>query len=353
MSGRPHIEIRESVEELRSLLKRQKTALGHAKVQAIYLLKIQATETVRYLSVIMGRSESTIHYWLQLYRLGGLDKLLEEHPKTGRPKKLKIETVAKVQQELSQPQGFNSYSEIQHWLLACQNQKVSYPTVHRLVRYELTGKLKVPRPKHEYQQPGVVEAFREHFPIRIQGIISEIKDQGENQAPVAFWCQDETRLGFRTHLGRQITAQGIKPQQVLQWHYNYYYLYGLVEPATGRSFFYEFSHLNAECLQIYLKQFAQTYNKEIHIIQLDNAPAHRSKKLKVPDNVILLFQPPYCPELNPIERVWQYLKKYLRNVGFNGLKEVSDRVAKLVNNFSKELLNSLTGWKYIIQAVSL
>ena len=100
MSGVPNIEIVESVEELKSEMKKQKTALNFAKVQALYLLKIQAAETVRYLAIIMGRAESTIHSWLQLYRQGGLSKLLEEHPKTGRPKKLDIETVAKIQHEL-------------------------------------------------------------------------------------------------------------------------------------------------------------------------------------------------------------------------------------------------------------
>ncbi|NBD14710.1 MAG: hypothetical protein GVY04_00780 [Cyanobacteria bacterium] len=90
MSGRPKIEITESAEELKSLLKKQKTALNYAKIQALYLLKIQAVETVRYLAVLMGRGESTIHEWLGQSKNGGLDQLLEEYPKTGRPKKLAI-----------------------------------------------------------------------------------------------------------------------------------------------------------------------------------------------------------------------------------------------------------------------
>ncbi len=57
----------------------------------------------------MGRSESTIHYWLQLYKTGGMSKLLEEPPQTGRPKKIEIETIASLQQELSDPEGFKSY----------------------------------------------------------------------------------------------------------------------------------------------------------------------------------------------------------------------------------------------------
>jgi hypothetical protein len=88
MSGVPKIEIIESVEELKLLMKQQKTGLGYAKVQSLYLLKIKLVENINYLAVIIGRGESTIHRWLQLYKQGGLNSLLEEPPKTGRPKKL-------------------------------------------------------------------------------------------------------------------------------------------------------------------------------------------------------------------------------------------------------------------------
>lgn len=67
---------------------------------------------------------------------------------------------------------------------------------------------------------------------------------------------------------------------------DYYYVYGRVEPREGRTFFYEFSHLNSDCFQIYLDKFARQFNEEIHIIQLDNAPCHKAKKLIVPENVI-------------------------------------------------------------------
>jgi len=54
MPGVPKIAIAESQETLKSLMKKQKTALNYAKVQALYLIKIQAVETVRYLAVMMG-----------------------------------------------------------------------------------------------------------------------------------------------------------------------------------------------------------------------------------------------------------------------------------------------------------
>ena len=274
MSGVPKIEIAESVEELKLLMKQQKSGLGFAKVQSLYLLKIKVVENVNYLAVIIGRGESTIHRWLQLYKQGGLTLLLEEPPKTGRPKKLAIETVAQLQKELSEPEGFSSYREIQLWLLSCLNIEISYSTLHRIVRYELQSKLKVPRPTHEKQAVGVVEAFWKFLPKRIEGLTREIRSKQGQKSDIFYWCQDETRVGFRTESGRKITLKGVKPEQELQWHYDYYYIYGLIEPMTGKSFFYEFSHFNSYVMGIFLDKFHQENKDGIHIIQLDNAPIH-------------------------------------------------------------------------------
>lgn len=353
MSGVSKIAIAESSESLKTLMKKQKTALSYAKVQALYLLKIQAAETIRYLAVMMGRSESTIYYWLQLYREGGLPKLLEEQPKTGRPKKIAIETIAEIQQELLDPLGFASYKEIQLWLFSCLDLEISYSTVHRIVRYELQSKLKVPRPTHEKQAEGVVEAFKNFLPRRIEGIVQEIKDKSGKKMDIAYWCQDETRVGFRTEVGRKITLKGVKPQQTFQWHYNYYYIYGLIEPIGGRSFFYEFSHFNSDCMGAFLKQFQRENQEQIHIIQLDNAPIHTAKKLEVPENIILLFQPPYCPEVNPIERVWEYIKYRLRSLLYINLDDVKEKVSGILNTLTEEVIISLSKWNCFVDALSL
>ena len=111
--------------------------------------------------------------------------------------------------------------------------------------------------------------------------------------------------------------------------------------------------LNSNCLGAFLEQFSSEYSQEIHIIQLDNAPVHTAKKLIIPENIILLFQPPYCPELNPIERVWQYIKQQLKNLFFMSIDDVKDKVAHILNFLSEDVLHSLTGWKYILDALSL
>jgi transposase len=353
MSGVPKIEVRESIEELKLLMKQQKTGLGYAKVQSIYLLKIRVVENINYLAVIIGRGESTIHRWLELYKRGGLSLLLEEPPKTGRPKKIDIETVAQLQQELSDPQGFVSYREIQLWLLTCQDLEINYSTIYKIVRYELQSKLKTPRPTHEKQAVGVVEAFQKFLPQRIKGIVQDIRAKRLDNREIAYWCQDETRIGFRSESGKIITLKGVKPQQTLQWHYDYYYIYGLVEPIGGKSFFYEFSHFNSDCMEIFLEKFQAENTDKIHIVQLDNASIHTAKKLNIPENVILLFQPPYCPEVNPIERVWQYIKFRLRSLWFINLDDVKKKVAQILNSLRQDIIISLAGWDCFQSALSL
>lgn len=106
---------------------------------------------------------------------------------------------------------------------------------------------------------------------------------------VRYWCEDERRLGLKTLRARKLTLKGIKPAGQVQWTREAFYLYGIVEPLTGSSFFLEFSHLDTVCFQQFLTQFVQAYPDEIHIIQVDQGTFHSSELLQVPEQVIKLF----------------------------------------------------------------
>lgn len=127
---------------------------------------------------------------------------------------------------------------------------------------------------------------------------------GQGQA-VRYWCQDESRFGLKTLTGRRITLKGVKPQGAVQWHRQAFYLYGVVEPLTGASFFWEFTHLDSDCFGVFLSQFAKAFPESLNLLQLDNGSFHKAQRLEWPDNIIPIFQPPHSPQLNPIERLWQ------------------------------------------------
>ena len=94
----------------------------------------------------------------------------------------------------------------------------------------------------------------------------------------------------------------------MSYTYENFYLYGAVEPITGQSFFLEMPYLNGCCFQIFLDEFSKIYASSLNVLVLDNGRFHHAKSLQVPDNIVFLFLPPYSPELNPIERLWQDIK---------------------------------------------
>ena len=169
---------------------------------------------------------------------------------------------------------------------------------------------------------------------------------------IRFWCEDETRIGLKTITGRKITASGVKPVGVHQWQFKATYLYGIIEPQTGESFFWEFSHLNTDCFQIFLNLVSQHFADSVLIIQLDNGAFHKAKRLRVPDNIILLFQPSHSPQLNPIEQVWQYIKRRLRWLLPKNLDDLRAALYLEIGKFTKPIIASIARRPYIMAALS-
>lgn len=111
--------------------------------------------------------------------------------------------------------------------------------------------------------------------------------------------------------------------------------------------------------------FRSSYPNSLNILQVDNGRFHKGKGLVVPENIIkspqctqpfkrlcssdLLFQPPYCPELNPIERLWEHLKAALKWAAFKTLAQLLDH---LLAQLTPEVIASLTGYSFILDALS-
>ena len=67
--------------------------------------------------------------------------------------------------------------------------------------------------------------------------------------------------------------------------------------------------------------------------------------------MVLLFQPTYSPEVNPIERLWEYLKEQLKWLRFEQIEELRESVRKELKKLTKEIIASLTGWEFILDAL--
>lgn len=84
---------------------------------------------------------------------------------------------------------------------------------------------------------------------------------------------------------------------------------------------------NAEAMNKHLTEISSQVAAGSHaVLILDGAGWHKTGgKLTVPDNISLLHLPPYCPELNPVENIWQYLRQnFLSNRIFDSYDEIVD-----------------------------
>jgi hypothetical protein len=171
---------------------------------------------------------------------------------------------------------------------------------------------------------------------------------------VRVFCQDETRLGLHLPVPRRLTGYGVKPVQVIEPLYEYYWLYAAVEPTTGDAFWWELPRLDADCFTVFLQRFGQYYTDSLNIVILDQAPAHVAQRVQIPDNVVLVGLPAYSPELNPVERLWEDLKRRIdvcNGQVRSSLRALQEHVADLVQRYSAEMIASLTGYAYLVEAM--
>ena len=118
---------------------------------------------------------------------------------------------------------------------------------------------------------------------------------------------------------RRLTACGVQPLGHVRHVFAWFYVYGAVAPTTGERFFWELPYLNADMFQIFIDAFAHAFPDSLNILLLDNSGAHTAQGLLWPENVRYVGLPPYCPELNSIERVWRALKDDLAWLQFTDL----------------------------------
>lgn len=166
------------------------------------------------------------------------------------------------------------------------------------------------------------------------------------------FSQDESRCGLLTVRRRRLTARGVQPIGTLQHVFDWFYVYGAVAPTTGESFFFELPQLNRINFQVFLDEFAQAFPDSLNLLVLDKSGGHTAKRLRIPENVRLVFLPPYSPELNPIERVWRDLKDQLAWQQFTDVEVQQAYVADLLCAYDAPTLQSLTAYTYFIAAVN-
>ena len=147
------------------------------------------------------------------------------------------------------------------------------------------------------------------------------------------------RTGQQGTLTRQWAERGTRLCVPKQTEYEFTYLFGAACPANGNSVALVLPESNTKMMNLFLQVMAQKVEPGAHaLLVLDQAAWHHSKSLIVPENITLVSLPPYSPELNPMERVWAYLRShYFANRVYENYEAIVDAVCWAWNQFRRNV----------------
>ncbi len=159
--------------------------------------------------------------------------------------------------------------------------------------------------------------------------------------------QDEARFGRIPDTRYCWCRRPTRPLVHAMVTQQYIYAYGAVSPQDGAFDSLVLPHVNSECMQILLDGIANRYPNDNVVMVLDGAGWHKCRDLRLPDNLRLLFLPPYSPELNPQEHLRDELReKYFHNRVFDSLDALEDHLVVALRNLENapDRVRSITAW---------
>lgn len=203
-----------------------------------------------------------------------------------------------------------------------------YTLLDRLNIVWISGRSK--HPKHSQE---AIENFKETFPEELERLKDAI-----NTDKIEVWWQDESRVGQQGSLSRVWAAKGTRPRVVRQQQFLSTYIFGACCPDKDKGCALILPECTTGMMQLHLNEIEKNVEDGFHaIVLMDRAGWHTTEALNIPLNLTLFPLPPYSPELNPMEQVWQKIKQgSLSNRVFKNYNEIVKSCAKAWNSFCDE-----------------
>jgi len=120
---------------------------------------------------------------------------------------------------------------------------------------------------------------------------------------------DEGKFGRLGEVRPYWCPKGIRPTVPKQQVRQYVYAYAAVAPSLGKMTCLILPYANTKMMNLFLQQVSREFADYFVVMQVDKAAWHRSKALKIPENVRLIEQPAYSPKLMPVEHIWEDIRE--------------------------------------------
>ena len=166
--------------------------------------------------------------------------------------------------------------------------------------------------------------------------------------------QDEARFGRLPVIRSAWAPPGVRPKVQAAVERQFRYVYGAISPVEGELDWMDSDAMNTENMSRFLGLVSQNHPDDRILMVVDGASSHTTTKLVVPENITLLGMPPYSPELNPAEHLWDHVReKACANTFFIKLDAVVQRVNEELTLLADQAATvaSMFCWPWIIAAI--
>lgn len=293
-------------------------------------LAAQGQMTSAEIAEVCGISRGHLFEWLKAVRTGGIEELLRmgaRGRRKGWRKGISDEVMRSFEEKLKDGQ-FVTLQQARRWLAEEQGIETDYQRIWYWAK-KLNGVLKVPRPSHSKKNPQAAEKFRQDLGERLEML------ELAKGTRAKVWVMDEARFGLHTMLRKLWSVRGA-PRPVLntQIRYEWDYLHGALEVGGGEAHFCHVPQVNLESDAFYLADLASTDPGAVHVVIRDQAGFHlRDGDSRLPANVRIIDLPPYSPELNPCEQLWDLIKDALGNRVFASVEDLRNAMFPVLESW--------------------
>jgi transposase len=288
-----------------------------------------------------GMDRQTLRDWVHRYNEGGVDGLVSRKPPGAAPK-LTGAQMAELRELVIAGPDPKLHKVIRWRCLDLRGEvarrfSVVVPerTIGKWLRKLQLTRLQ-PRPYHPKKDAAAQQAFKKNFSI----LLKEALLGSTAATPVEIWFQDEARVGQKGSLSYVWGPVGSRPPMVRDNRHDSAYIFGAICPARSIGAAIITPTANTECTNLHLAEIStQVAPGSVAALICDGAGWHqRASEIKLPENIVLLPLPPYAPELNPMENVWEYLRGNKLSAGvWNSYDAIVEACADAWNWFVNDL----------------
>ena len=255
---------------------------------------------------LIGRSRATIQTWFDAYRSGGIDGMCAQKKTPRGPASRLTPKAQKALQKKLNKGSFRRAEDARIWLEQ-KHQVIASTSRVRFWLGKLGARLKVVRPRH----PESCEIKRHQFRTQLaRQMFEKLKCNRPDWKgrPLRIWVADEARFGLQPAHRRAWIRRGVRAHKNSRCRYDWQYIWAALQIGGGGSEFFYSNKADQDMSGIFLEQISQRDPYAIHIVIWDGAGFHpRNGDERIPSNVVVLRQPPYSPEVNPVAVSYTHL----------------------------------------------